>query len=371
MDRSDRIRRIYYPSIDTIKGLAIFSVLLLHIIPEKLLIYTFPSIHINQAVPVFIVIMGMTLMITFRRSDGCNNIKFFYNTSYFDKKILRIIYPYLIVFIVSFLWGVWNHDYYLGILSLVGFLPVTGPGNYYVSILITFIFIAPIIAYFYYRNQWLTIASMVIMDLSFQFLSPYIWPFNGDSYLYSACILRYFSAIAIGLYISDEFLQNGHIDMKNKKYWPILLFVPVSVLYLLLGVFIKQPFPLFNSLWGTQNIISFAYTMLIVIVLLNLEISHINNALRKVVTLIGTLGKASYHIFLVQTLFFGFGFSLTNLLTRDNMLYYGGFAIMSNLVLIIGIGLVFYRFEPILSGSVNRHIKLLFSSFMERVNYTR
>lgn len=51
MDTKDRIQII-----DAIKGLAIISVILLHILPGIVLNYTYSSFHIGQAVPIFLFI---------------------------------------------------------------------------------------------------------------------------------------------------------------------------------------------------------------------------------------------------------------------------------------------------------------------------
>jgi len=55
-----------------------------------------------------------------------------------------------------------------------------------------------------------------------------------------------------------------------------------------------------------------------------------------------TVGKASYHIFLVQILFFGFGLSLTKFVTAENYLIWGPLAIILNLLINLIVGLLFY-----------------------------
>lgn len=358
----------YFPSIDVLKGLAIISVILLHTITDKLLKFTLYPFHIYQAVPVFMVLAGLTLMFTFGNADP-KSFKSYYNLKYFNKKILRLVYPFLIILIISLLYGLWDRSYYLGILSIAGYLPVTGPGNYYISLLLEFIIIAPFIAYFYRKNPGLLLASMVLIDLGFQLIAPHIGLFSGDSYIYRACILRYFSAIALGLLISDEFSREGHIDLMNKRYRPVLLMLPISILYISIGMFVGQPFPLFKPEWGTQNILSFPYALILAVLVLNLDISRYNSKMANKVII--PIGKASYHIFLVQILFFGFGLSFVNYVTKDNLLLVGGIAILLNLLSAIVLGLIFYRIEPKITFFIDRNVKTIFNRILGRASLIR
>lgn len=359
----------YFPIIDVVKGLAIISVILLHTIPVYIDVYTLYLFHIYQAVPMFMFITGITVMITFSKTSAYTTIKDFYNKKYFGKKVTRIVYPFLMIFLASLIYGLWNHDYYLGLLSLIGYLPVTGPGNYYITILLEFVIIAPLLAYFYKKYPKLLLICMVLLDFGFQLIAPYIGLLNGYSYLYSACILRYFSVIALGMFVTDEFLTNGYVNLKNKKYRLIMLALPISVLYIITGLFVKQPIPLFKPEWGTQNIISYAYTFIITVLLLNLDITRFtDNIIYRFITLIG---KASYHIFLVQILFFGSNLTFVNFVTKNNELLMGGPAILLNLITTITLGILFYRLEPSISTSIDNNIKSIINTLIRHDNITR
>ena len=42
-----------------------------------------------------------------------------------------------------------------------------------------------------------------------------------------------------------------------------MVLLPVSVVYLFIGRWVQQPFPLFLDAWGTQNVISFSITLIL------------------------------------------------------------------------------------------------------------
>lgn len=98
MDTKDRIQII-----DAIKGLAIISVILLHILPGIVLNYTYSSFHIGQAVPIFLFI---SFYLSFKgikdRGDSLLN--------YFNKRRIgrllkqnAVVNIVLSIFLVSFL----------------------------------------------------------------------------------------------------------------------------------------------------------------------------------------------------------------------------------------------------------------------------
>jgi len=342
MKNKSNINSTYFPQIDLLKGFAIVSVILLHTIPSSLLIKTFSQFYIWQAVPIFFILMGFTSMLSFSHKKF-NNIKSFYWENYLIGKFRRIFVPFLITFFVSLLFGIYSGKYYIGFGYFIGFLPVTGPGNYFVFMLFQYIFIAPFIYLFYQKQPKIMLITFFLIDISFQLITPYISIFNNNPYLYSANILRYFSAIALGFYICDDFMKNGYVKIMSRKNEFMLIGFCISIIYLFLARFTWQPFPLFPELWGFQNVLSFFYPLLIIIFVLNSNFSNYKSNIIYKICL--EIGKASYHIFLVQILFFGFGLSFVALITKDNLLIIGPIAIFANLILVLTIGLGFYSFQ--------------------------
>lgn len=240
--------------IDIIKGLAIISVILLHTIPENILIKTFSVFYIWQAVPIFLIIMGITLNISLSRKVHTNILQIY--KQYILSRVKRLIPPFAIIFLISLCWGIYHNNFYIGWFSLIGLLPVSGHGNYFISLLFQFMFVAPLIFLVYKKSPKLMLIIMFSIDILFQLIAPHISIFKVYPYLYSACILRYFSAIALGLYVSEELLNRKYIDVMSKKNRFILVGIPISVTYLFITN-LTQSFFLFSDAWRSQNVISF------------------------------------------------------------------------------------------------------------------
>jgi len=169
-----------------------------------------------------------------------------------------------------------------------------------VTIMLQFILVAPLIMWLYRKSPMAALLVLFGIDLAFEFAAPHV--FTGDAYLYAACIFRYFAAIALGLWIGKEFLATGKTGFWTKRSALIWLLLPLSLWYLIEAQNIKQPFSLFKPEWSSQNIISYAYTALLVMLL----VKAWEYLSRLKLMPILKLGKASYHIFLVQIVYFAF-----------------------------------------------------------------
>ena len=104
-----------------------------------------------------------------------------------------------------------------------------------------------------------------------------------------------------------------------------------------------SPFPLFRAEWGTQNILSFFYPTLMVILLFNLYSYVPRIEFRKILEM---AGRASYHIFLVQMLYFGFVFSCLDTAVKTLPLHIAWpIVIVTSLGINITLGIIFYWTE--------------------------
>jgi len=299
-NQSTPTNRRYYPQLDFIKGLAIIAVLVLHTLNVNQLYEISWQFHVQQAVPIFFVVIGITTLITFGN-------KGLFSIAYLRRRFERIVFPFLLTFGVTLV-GIaivkiihvfgslafTNSQTYWGWQLAIGYLPHTGPGNYFVTIMLEFILVAPPIMWLYRKSPLASLLALFGIDLAFEFAAPQL--FTGDAYLYSACIFRYFAAIALGLWIGSELLETGKISLWKKTNGLLWLLLPLALWYLVEAQYIKQPFSLFKPEWSSQNVISFAYTAFLVILLVKIWhwLSRVN--LRTVLR----VGNASYHIFLVQ-----------------------------------------------------------------------
>lgn len=333
----DQYMKQHFQQIDILKGLAIVAVLLLHSLSREQLDDTYAVFHIWQAVPIFMVLMGLNLGM----SNGIKTLHFnrLYTAHYFQKKGLRIVFPLLLLYAIALVLGyVWEQVYArevytLGWKNLIGVLPVSGKGNYFITLLLQSLVALPLIGYTFSRWPVVTSSALVLLEVAFQLLAYDIDYFDKDRYLYDAALLRYFSAIALGLWLSRLVTTTS-----EKRYsWLLMLAGTASGLYLYFHQYQNFSLPYIRPEWQAQMFLSFPYAALVIyaaIVSFPQQSDHI------VLRTIALIGKASYHIFLVQVLYFG--------LIQDDK------NIVLNLAVCLLTGLVFYRLESAMSKKVSK-----------------
>lgn len=291
-----------FQQIDVTKGLAIVSVILLHAFERSILNDTYAIYHIWQAVPVFMVLMGVNLGmdLTGRKPE----LSSLYTRKYFRKKAERILFPLLWVYVLSILAGlVWlllyNQDKleFSGY-NFIGLLPLTGPGNYFVTLILQTILLFPVIDYLFQRQPSLTVILLIVLEILFLIWSSHVHFSLIQDYLYSAALPRYFSAIALGLVLSRVMLQ----PFKSNVFLLFLFIAAASGLYLYRMVYAGLEVNYMTSEWQTQSVLTFGYAAAIVWVLFKALPIYSEN---KLLQLLAALGKASYHIFLIQIIYFG------------------------------------------------------------------
>jgi hypothetical protein len=184
----------HFLQIDLVKGVAIVSVLFLHALPKQELLQSYAVFHIWQAVPVFMVVMGLNL--GFSGSGKLPELHTLYNRVYFQKKAARIFLPFLLMFIFSLVIGLcWILFYKTDILtfnvySFVGVLPVSGKGNYFITLLLESIFFLPVMGYTFKRWPLLSSTVFTLLEVAFLLVSKHVILFNQDKYLYDAAFPR-------------------------------------------------------------------------------------------------------------------------------------------------------------------------------------
>ncbi len=307
--------------------MAIVAVLLLHSLPKQTLLQTYAIYHIWQAVPVFMVIMGLNLGLS--ASGKAVYFKELYTRSYFQKKAVRILQPIILIFILSLLIGwLWlvifnENKFTFNVYTFVGLLPISGRGNYFVTLLLQSVLLLPLIGFWLRKKPILTTALLVLAEVCFHILSKNIPLFATEKYMYDAAFPRYFSAIALGFWLSK---------MLTKKPAPqlilLLILSGVSIFYLYLQVYQSLSIPYFRQEWQTQNLFAFAYAGLLIMLIFKI---FPGNSQNRLLQLIGLAGKASFHIFLVQVVYFG--------------LFPSQQPVWQNLLVCLLSGWLFYKFE--------------------------
>lgn len=327
----------HFQQIDILKGLAIVAVILLHSLSRQELEDSYAVYHIWQAVPVFMVIMGLNQGLS--QASKPLHFRQLYTAHYFQKKGLRILLPLLLMYAIALVAGyVWQQVYGQNVYTLswenfIGVLPVSGKGNYFITLLLQSILLLPLIGYGFQRWPVRTTLILLLAEVTFLLISYQIGYFNQDRYLYDAAFFRYLTAIALGFWLSVIILKG------TRSGWLLGIAGIGSAVYLYFNQYQGIRLPGIRPEWQAQLFLTFPYaTLLIFLFVLILPQRSDNKAL----VAMAKLGQASYHIFLVQVLYFG-------LITNDT-------AALRNLAVCLLLGYLFFWLESALVKiiSINR-----------------
>lgn len=312
-------------NIDAIKGLGILSVILLHTFHTEFLLKIGAPFHIWQAVPVFIILQGLNLANSYKRR-GYETLKDFNDKQYHLRRIQRLIFPYLIFFTVQtlFLW-LDTPDYFLEQNHFQRFITGgRGPGSYFVPLTIQTQILLP----FFYLAGRKSVKGLLfgsfLLGTGLEVMSATA---NINEELYRILILRFIFAIALGVALA-LWEKNR---FRNGIFYGL---IGLSVLYITGVMYFDWHFVM-EHFWHSQHLPGFFYPLALIIWLRRAPMSNQNvifQVLRKI-------GRASYHIFFVQILYF---WEPIKALRPELPMLMGTIV---NLMICSVIGILFYHFE--------------------------
>jgi len=285
--------------IDHVKGIAIVSVLVLHTWPIGLLLAAGAVLHIWQAVPVFMVLLGLNSTMSFRKHQAYT-LSQVYAPVLLRARTIRIVVPLVPVMVVSAVVAVAlraTHATYhvnLGAFTLLGFLPTGGPGNYFTALLIESVIVLPFMWWCYRRSPIATVVAAYAIAVCFELLAGRVSFFVVHPLFYAGCILRFLPAIACGMWLSEGW------GPTRRNVW-VLIAAASGALVLLSQSLIGFSVPGFFE-GVSQSFVAAAYAA----ALLMLGLALLPSSSRAPAwSWLGTAGRASYHVFLLQILYFG------------------------------------------------------------------
>ncbi|WP_371804331.1 acyltransferase family protein [Candidatus Lokiarchaeum ossiferum] len=272
-----------YFQLDLLKAIMILLVIVDHTVPAGLIHPYGNTLWERISIPVFLIVMGMNMGFSFQKKNQ-STLRDLYTKKYFIGKIIRYFAPFIIAWIISTIIGVFA--FYNGSFSqminerfsttgswgefqyLLGILPYSGPGNWFISVVIQSIIFLPLLYYFYKKSPKWTLLLTFIFDAAIQ-LALYTW--IGPNYLISSMeeyiiywhkrvwialsFIRYVFPVTLGFWFSEGFTlrkENSNKSFSNDKKFLLLsgailiLFVLIilaiqpnffSVGYLLIGMF--------------------------------------------------------------------------------------------------------------------------------------
>ena len=217
------------------------------------------------------------------------------------------------------------NPYYL----LLGMPYFPGPGAYFVTLILGFAFVFPLIYYLFDKNPMLGLISCFIIEFCFQLIADYI-PYGGLHYLFDGCIIRFLSAIGMGVW----FVYNHDLFAKRNLF--VILLFPLSLFLSLIShnaildifppsffenlefLFERAPYsqPPYNyglkffrlyPYWININLFVFFFPALIFLIFMKILPSKLNENKKisqKTQNTVKFLSKLTYHILLVQIVYF-------------------------------------------------------------------
>lgn len=187
-------KNAYEPFIDVLKGFAIISVVINHILPyyiERPLLFCLWG---EMAVPLFLIIQSFHYY-----KCGLDSRKKFSFSKFGRKILLPYVFAQLMIILILILKSV---DYNACILQPLSRLGGIGPGEYYFWIYIEFIILLPICSLIFKRLNgiWLPIVMAIVAE-SLDLVCSYI---NLPLDIYKVSFIRYFFLIYIGYLWATE-----------------------------------------------------------------------------------------------------------------------------------------------------------------------
>ncbi|MDD4651102.1 MAG: acyltransferase family protein [Methanothrix sp.] len=296
--------------IDILKGLAIISVILLHSWDSSTLLRLGAPYYISQAVPIFIIISGYNGVKSYLRAGATTFGQCYNNT---PRRLSRLIYPYSIILAIEILFILFVNLFennIAGMLASVTGRPLEhihtviheyygdphiftsvitggyGPGSFFVPVLIPLVIILPILYLLARRNLSLMLFGTFCFTLVFE---AYALKSEMPDWIYRLTFIRYLFAFGLGIWLA---LGKG-------RTWSFVGGI-MSAIYIT-GVNYFGFTPLAQQSWGSQNALAFVWPLVLVEIGLSVAPKHIGNIC---IRCISEIGQASYHIFLIQMVYF-------------------------------------------------------------------
>lgn len=309
--------------IDRIKLFAIFFVILLHSISHELLYKIFAQYHIWHAVPIFMLVAGITSSFSESKISGHvieTQIKII------SKRILKILIPFTIVYFlqIAYMGLILGDDFPNGFkLFKNWFCGGFGPGSYFIPVFIQHLLIFPIISkvncYFKHKQLIYCLVFWFITSMTIDYLCLAL---DMPQWLYRLFYGRYLFAVVLGTLVYKE----------TPPKLIIYFTLTVSIAYIIAVTQLQWLPSILYPSWILHKPPAYFYSLAILI--------GIWNAPKFICMLLKPIlffGKASYHIFLIQMFYFWKFQSIVNNIFQNLML-----TIVLHVIICFSLGTFFY-----------------------------
>ena len=321
--------------IDTVKGVAILFVLLQHcgFSDKTMKIALFPYFE-NLAIPIFMTISGFTFTLSLRKAMKGNFgvIKYYFDFRNLKKKVIRILPAYTLVFILEIVLDFLkngNFSFKNLLLYFVGGLNF--PGSYYIPVLVELVIIFPFLVILHQKlPKGLDLLLVLLVQVAYE---VFIFYAGIPEWFTRLLVIRYLLFVVLGIYLFES--KDKEIPLPVNLTLMILGLAYITAI----GYFNCQPKVIFAT-W-TNTALPTAFFVFPVLYFIQKKFGKSSRVLK-----FNLIGKASFHIYLVQMMFFGFFWK------RFDAVIMCCIGIPVSCVL----GILFYKAEPILINKFRRTI---------------
>ena len=238
------------------------------------------------------------------------------------QRIFRFSIPFLIIFILEIIFGVLDLKKHSLFTYFVN--GGVGQGSYYFPVLVQLMFLFCIMFFFFKKDANKTLISIFFINLFYEFLCSIL---DIKDNTYRILSFRYLFLFSLGIWLSM-------CSKKIKKKYLIISFV-IGFLYILNCAYLKIDIFLFKKWANTSMMCAFYIFPIFYFLYDKFSSFKLNNIFYFVLT---EIGKASWHIFLLQMLFYAKFKLLFSFMPL-------AFWHLSNVFLCIIVGWLFYFIE--------------------------
>lgn len=331
--------------VDLLKGICICFVIITHFswTGRERLVLGFPF-WIDMAVPIFMVISGYVNALSFEKKNA-----FSFGKAYSVREILPKIMRYTIPFAAAWLlerivllFGSGWHSLSEIVMSFVrgGY----GPGSYYYPVMMQLVFLFPIIYFVVKKHRGKGIALCGAANFIYEFLRIAYYVNDDCNRL---LIFRYIFLISCGCGIALE------IGKDHRIMYAAAALAGAGYLFL---VSYTAYSPVIFTFWTTTSMICAFYIAPVCGLLLKRFGSISAKGIQKIVMI---PGKASYHIFLVQMVWY-WALELVGSQIESRAM-----ALLTDIAVCIAGGIIFYYVE----SPVNKRLAALVRKKWAGMNY--
>lgn len=310
----------HFSNIDVLKGICIMIVIFEH---AKWPYDTWKRILMpfwdRFAIPCFMVISGYVFSHSY---SSCKSLKDYYFNRRFIKKVLRYLIPFTIAFLIELLaFFILNNTSILDSLNITiktnlsTFLTIPqiikgyltggyGPGNYYTPVIIQLVIIFPFLYLLIKKLEFKGLIVSFLLCLASEWWQYY---FAIPNSIYRLLIFRHIFTICFGIYIYLGYWK------RNKLL--NLISIIIGLIYITAHAYYDFTPIFFSPNWAGVNFIAALFFAPIAGTLV------LNKKIR--CKPLENIGKASYHIYLTQMVYYYFvKYSYVSSFVPNQILYF-------------------------------------------------